>query len=178
MVTADHGEEFLDHGSWEHGSNLNDELIRVPLVIKGPTLTPGVVHTQVQLVDIFPTLLEFAGAIVPPSAGHSLIDVARGASASSPALSEIVGSQYALRHQGLKLVDFDDGRTQLFDLGRDPLEHHDIASGNAEQVRRMRLVLNRMLQQALQTGRTIRAERVPVDPVVVERLRSLGYVPH
>ena len=31
-------------------------LIRVPLVIKGPTLTPGVIHTQVQLIDIFPTL--------------------------------------------------------------------------------------------------------------------------
>jgi arylsulfatase A-like enzyme len=177
VVTADHGEEFLDHGGWEHGSNLNDELIRVPLVIKGPTLTPGVIHAQVQLVDILPTLLEFAGGNVPPIAGHSLLDVARGAGVSSPALSEIVGSQYALRDQGLKLIDFDDGRVQLFDLGRDPFENRDIATDNAAEVRRMRGVLNRMLQQALRMGRTIHNERVPVDPVVTERLRSLGYVP-
>jgi arylsulfatase A-like enzyme len=176
VVTADHGEQFLDHGGWEHGSNLNDELIRVPLVIKGPTLKPRVIHAQVQLVDIFPTLLEFAGGTVPPIAGHSLLDVARGVSAPSPALSEIVGSQYALRDQGLKLIDFDDGRVQLFDLDRDPSEHRDIASRNASEVRRMRGVLNRMLQQALQMGRTIHDERVPVDPVVIERLRSLGYV--
>ena len=38
----------------------------------------------------------------------------------------------------------------------------------------MRGVLDRMLQQALQMGRTIHTERVPVDPVVIERLRSLG----
>src|SRR5262245_20845769 len=177
VVTADHGEQFLDHGGWEHGSNLNDELIRVPLVIKGPTLKPRVIHAQVQLVDIFPTLLEFAGGTVPPIAGHKIIDVARGASASSPALSEIVGSQYALREQRLKLIDFDDGRVQLFDLGRDPHEHRDIATRNAAEIRRMRGVLNRMLQQALQMGRTIHNERVPVDPVVIERLRSLGYVP-
>jgi arylsulfatase A-like enzyme len=177
VVTADHGEEFLDHGGWEHGSNLNDELIRVPLVIKGPTLTPGVIHAQVQLIDIFPTVLELAGGHVPPIAGHSLLDVARKASVSRPALSEMVGSQYALRDQGFKLIDFDDGRVQLFDLGRDPFENRDIATGNAAQVRRMRGALNRMLQQALQRGRTIHNERVPVDPVVTERLRSLGYVP-
>jgi hypothetical protein len=76
----------------------------------------------------------------------------------------------------LKLIDFDDGRVQLFDLDRDPSEHRDIASRNASEVRRMRGVLNRMLQQALQMGRTIHDERVPVDPVVIERLRSLGYV--
>jgi len=175
VVTADHGEEFLDHGGWEHGSNLNDELIRVPLVIKGPTLRAGVIHAQVQLVDILPTLFEFAGARLPPIAGHSLLGVARGASTSTPALSEIVGSQYALRDQAFKLIDFDDGRVQLFDLGRDPLEHRDIATGNAAQVRRMRGVLNRMLQQALQMGRTIHNERVPLDPIVTERLRSLGY---
>ena len=63
--------------------NLHDELIIVPLVIKGPTLTPEVIHTQVQLIDIFPTLLEFAGGHVPPIAGHSLLDVTRGTSASS-----------------------------------------------------------------------------------------------
>lgn len=36
VVTSDHGEEFYDHGSWEHGHTLYNELIKIPLVIKYP----------------------------------------------------------------------------------------------------------------------------------------------
>ena len=65
VLTADHGEEFLDHGGWEHGTNLHDELIRVPLVIQAPNSPAGVIDAQVQLIDLFPTLLEMAGAPLP-----------------------------------------------------------------------------------------------------------------
>jgi arylsulfatase len=49
VVTADHGEEFLDHGGWEHGRTLHDELIRVPLLVAAPGVeaggsTPGAAH--------------------------------------------------------------------------------------------------------------------------------------
>ena len=36
VVLSDHGEEFYDHGSWEHGHTLYNELIKIPLVIKYP----------------------------------------------------------------------------------------------------------------------------------------------
>ena len=65
VVTADHGEQFLDHGGWEHGTNLYDELIRVPLLIQAPKSAPGVVDAQVQLIDLFPTLASIVGAAVP-----------------------------------------------------------------------------------------------------------------
>jgi hypothetical protein len=74
-VTADHGEQFLEHAGWEHSSNRFDELIRVPLGLEIPGVSPRVIDAQVQVIDLFPTLLELAGADVPPKAGQSLAEI-------------------------------------------------------------------------------------------------------
>ena len=36
VVTSDHGEEFLEHGSWEHQKTLYEEVVRIPLIVAGP----------------------------------------------------------------------------------------------------------------------------------------------
>ncbi|MCA1901782.1 MAG: sulfatase [Candidatus Hydrogenedens sp.] len=63
VVTADHGEEFLDHGFVEHAWHLYFETIRVPLIIHAPFI--GIkkrwVHSETSLVDLFPTLITLAG---------------------------------------------------------------------------------------------------------------------
>ena len=175
VVTADHGEEFLDHGGWEHGSNLHDELIRVPLMIQAPETEPALVDAQLQLIDLFPTLLEFAGADVPRNAGHSIAGHLTTV-AARPALSEIVGGQYAVRDDRFKLIALNDGRRLLFDLVADPLERHDLAAANPARVEHLRAALDRLLAEATAIGRHVRGESVPIDPAVAERLRSLGYV--
>jgi arylsulfatase A-like enzyme len=59
FVTSDHGEEFLEHGHWEHGLNLHNEQTRVPLIAYGPTFASGVrVDVPVQLFDVMPTILD------------------------------------------------------------------------------------------------------------------------
>ena len=45
IVTADHGEEFFDHGSFEHGHTLYSELTRIPLIATGPGLGLGEIGT-------------------------------------------------------------------------------------------------------------------------------------
>ncbi|MCG3127794.1 MAG: hypothetical protein CHACPFDD_02666 [Phycisphaerae bacterium] len=75
FVTADHGEEFLEHGVWEHAKNLHAEQLRIPLVARGPRLARGRrVDQPAQLVDLMPTLLDMF-AIPPPYdlAGDSLL---------------------------------------------------------------------------------------------------------
>jgi len=62
VVTADHGEEFFDHGGFEHGHTLYGELIRVPLVVRGPGLARGAVDGVVQHVDLARGILGLAGA--------------------------------------------------------------------------------------------------------------------
>jgi arylsulfatase A-like enzyme len=66
VFTADHGEEFLDHGFVEHAWSLFPESIHVPLFFRMPSLLPPVrIKAPVGLVDVFPTLLNLAG--LPPA---------------------------------------------------------------------------------------------------------------
>ena len=61
VVSADHGEEFRDHGGVYHGSTLYEEQIRVPLIVRAPGLAPRRVSAPVQTIDIAPTLMGLLG---------------------------------------------------------------------------------------------------------------------
>src|SRR4030095_532378 len=73
VLTADHGEEFKEHGLIGHEKTLFEEVVRVPLIM----LVPG--HSEhrdidqvVGLTDVAPTLVDMAGATVSPTfEGHS-----------------------------------------------------------------------------------------------------------
>ncbi len=60
IVTADHGEEFMEHGYLSH-STLYDSNSHVPLIIRVPGLSKGSVHSYVQTADITPTILDLIG---------------------------------------------------------------------------------------------------------------------
>ncbi len=66
ILTADHGEEFLQHGDWGHGNNLYQNALHVPLIITGPGI-PGGTYDSITVgqMDILPTILTFAGIPVP-----------------------------------------------------------------------------------------------------------------
>jgi hypothetical protein len=74
FVTSDHGEEFLEHGSWEHQKTLYEEVVRIPMMLAGPGVAPRRGAQQASLLDVAPTLLAWAGLPVPDSAqGRSLL---------------------------------------------------------------------------------------------------------
>jgi len=59
VLWADHGEEFWEHGAFEHGHAVYEEVTHVPLLMKFPGIEPGVIDTRVSLVDVMPTLLNW-----------------------------------------------------------------------------------------------------------------------
>jgi len=59
IITSDHGEEFKDHNSMLHGMTLFEEQLLVPLIIHTPDCVPGIIDTQVESIDIAPTILDF-----------------------------------------------------------------------------------------------------------------------
>jgi arylsulfatase A-like enzyme len=62
VVTSDHGEGLGDHGKLAHGTNLFEELVRIPLILRAPGLPAGArVSGPVQLEDLYPTLLSILG---------------------------------------------------------------------------------------------------------------------
>ena len=66
VLTADHGEEFGDHGRWGHTVRLYEELVNVPLVIHYPGQPAAVESRPVALVDVLPTVLAVLGLPTPP----------------------------------------------------------------------------------------------------------------
>lgn len=131
IVTADHGEEFGDHGGRYHGTTVYDEQVRVPLVIHAPGLvSPRRIAAPVSLVDLVPTVL--AGAQIPVSPrirgrdiGAELLGVAgdRGF-----AFAE-TDDQTLLAEGSLRLICARRvGACRLFDVALDPEQREDVAA--------------------------------------------------
>jgi hypothetical protein len=77
ILTADHGEAFYEHGSWQHGWTLYEENVHVPLIVKWPgNSRRGRTKQLVSQVDIFATLLEQAALASPHSRSTSLTALA------------------------------------------------------------------------------------------------------
>jgi arylsulfatase len=58
VFVSDHGEEFADHGGFEHSRTLYEEVLRVPLIVRAPGFAPRRVAASAQHVDLLPTLLD------------------------------------------------------------------------------------------------------------------------
>jgi choline-sulfatase len=176
-VAADHGEEFLDHGGWEHGNTLYDELVHVPLMMRVPHTVMRRVEAQVQMIDLYPTLLQLAG--VPPPvgiAGRSFVDLLSGGRESEPAYTELPPRACAVRADGWKYIAFADAHEELYDLRTDPGELHNVAASESRRAATSRRLIDRHIAAALKIGETIGHEHAPVDPRVLEQLRALGYI--
>ncbi len=81
ILVADHGEEFLDHGGWEHGITLYGEQLHVPLILKlpGGRFAGTRIAATVGQVDVVPTILELLSIAPPPALdGTNLLAAAAG----------------------------------------------------------------------------------------------------
>jgi len=183
VLTADHGEEFRDHGGLRHGKTLYREQLHVPLVLRAPGFAPLRVPELVRTVDVLPTLLELCG-LAPPAGleGRSLVPHMRGeATDERPALAELRlrdGHHFdAVVSGGWKLiVDVEDGEPQLYDLAGDPGEQRDLADERPEEVRRLRVLLEGLVSDSRALAPAEGSSRVHLSPEDLEVLEDLGYV--
>ena len=179
VFTADHGEELWDHGGFEHGHTMYDELLHVPLIVWGPGVRPGRIDTPVSLADVAPTLLDAVGApALPNVAGASLWPslTSRRPPAARPLLAE--SPRYGPRSIAIVdwphklIVDIDGGSAQLFDLAADPREQRDVGTHPSPEVASLRAIIDRHLQSTAHP----RPRAVSLDDATLERLRALGYL--
>ncbi|HEV8324659.1 MAG TPA: sulfatase [Myxococcota bacterium] len=151
LVTADHGEEFLEHGSIGHGHALYDEQTHIPLVMRLPgAAAAGTVRaTPVEQVDLAPTVLDALGVAAPASfQGESLLPLALAAAdplVPSPTFAEMVWHGAAVRFGRHKLYVRYKSKylpREYFDLGEDPFEKTDRAAARPIAVRLCTLYLD------------------------------------
>lgn len=157
-LTADHGEEFLDHQGWWHGTTLYEEQIHVPLIVRRPAEPQaGRVEAEpVRTLDIVPTLLSAAALPVPVAVQGR--DLFSGAVDGPPALyaeEELEGNVLAAIRQGdWKLVTANPGNPrglqtlELYDLRNDPGEHNNLAPAEPARVQALLQELERQRRLA------------------------------
>jgi arylsulfatase A-like enzyme len=194
IITSDHGEEFMEHGGVEHFMTQYQESIRVPLIIRGPGVPAGRrIATPVSLVDIVPTILHLAGAVVEPELqGHDLSSLwsdtpdpaferrflygeAPGGlsfQGGSPGVFRIYRS---VREGRYKLIhEQRDDRYALFDLQEDPTEQIDILA--REPVVAARLRAEMLRRYSIRPAEVEDENQVELSPEDREQLKALGYI--
>jgi len=186
-VTADHGEELLDHGGFSHGRTLYGEVLRVPLVLSGPGVAPGSCREAgaFPLEDLAPTLRALFG--LPRPAGEAGLGRSRAAALAGEVapgdgrgllglLDFAEGAALSFERDGAKLIlGAVPYRKEWFDLESDPAERRDLfGAGGPPQVRdelarSLAADYNRLARNARERSSTR-------DPEIVAQLQALGYL--
>jgi arylsulfatase A-like enzyme len=178
VITSDHGEEFWEHGSSGHGYSLYDENLRVPLILRHPSLAPQRIAAQVRLVDLAPTLVDLLGLAVPQAwSGVSLVPWLEGSDQDLPGFSEAAHRPLkALRTPSHKLVlSTAPPRLRLFDLGRDPGETRPLAHPSHPRGEPLQRLLRRWIEANAADRRFASAGAAKLTPQMQRQLAELGY---
>lgn len=182
IVMGDHGEAFGERSLVGHGLSVYQDQVHVPLIIKFPNrIHKAVVDTPVSLADLFPTVLETLHHEASTNVdGRSLLsgNPHRGPvfSENHPVLahwSEELNQEVRTIVSGtLKLINSTRGRRELYDLSKDPGETRNLYGSDHLASKALETALDSWVR-----SRPPSEESSPrMDPSVLERLRSLGYL--
>lgn len=190
ILTADHGEEFMDHGGWGHCHTLFRELLNVPLIIEGLSLpSRRRIPQTVRLIDVAPTVLDMLGLPPMNCHGESLLPLVRGEEEEwRIAISEggvpdklaisIRDRRYKYaKTQTVKVKAWATGMSDgefLFDLANDPEERNNLLESEPELVEQMRARVTRYYDQyrgwfGEPSGSKLSAEEI-------RELKAVGYL--
>ena len=191
VFTADHGEEFHEHGGWWHGLSLYDEQIGIPLMFKLPQNQQAGAECKflARHVDVGPTLAEFANAdpkeaVDAKMQGEPLFtkDI------SAPAKDVTGGYIYShLNFEGIelravrtpvyKIIHSNENKrhykpVELYDVSKDPGEQKNLAgTGDAEE-QKLGDILDSMRKYAAENAQK---PEYKMDSEAQERLNAIGY---
>jgi arylsulfatase A-like enzyme len=199
VITADHGEAFLERGFEGHARNLYRETQEIPLILSFPfRLEPGIaLDVRTQGVDVWPTLLDLLGLPpLQPSDGRSfrpeILAAARGEAVREPersavafldqrwgtpnvppaqTISVVAGSQrYVLTHDRLGT---DRKLEELFDANDDPGELVDHFPEKPDAARPLQEQAAEQLAAGIVWSQA--PAKLELDELQLNQLRALGY---
>ncbi|HEX6885041.1 MAG TPA: sulfatase [Planctomycetota bacterium] len=202
VLTSDHGEEFFEHGYIGHGFSLYQEVVHVPLILRGPGVPAGLVHEEpVQIVDLAATVLALAGRervdFGDGASFHRRLGVRRGQDAlGDPLFMESEFGQDDTNHRAFvftgarlgpwKLVLTEEnqffppdrhGREALYHLGEDPGEKKNLFHESEYQP-----LIQGLLERLRAHAQFLASQGfrdVPpaaLTPEIEAGLRALGYI--
>jgi arylsulfatase A-like enzyme len=186
FITGDHGEAFFEHGFPEHGNSAYQPEIDGLLLIKAPaSLGPVNAGPMMQAVDIFPTVASAMNEPSPPGVQGTAWGQGR-----DYALSEVFcrscgwetsgGLRWpdafrrdlvAVMIGGQKLIRSTHGPDEVYDLTADPLETKPLADPDPQFLQRAGEIIAERNEHMVEG-----LSKRPEDNILLEKLRSLGYI--
>jgi len=192
IITADHGDEFLDHGGLGHGKTVELELLRIPLIMAGGPVrarTGTRVEALVRNLDLAPTISDLAGVGQPEEfQGVSLVPAIDAADSTTlpPQISYawIAELRSLTSRQWHCMRDLSSGRLTLYHRPTDPRGILDVADEHPEIAELCLAELERLEvegSESRQTAEILKAvetggEITPESEAVLDQLKALGYV--
>ena len=187
VFASDHGEEFWEHGRYEHGHTLYDEVLRVPLFLKLPGETPAQELTaDVSTEALVPTVLDVLGVAYDPElmSSRSLTPFWR-----EPARARVeplfatgtyyFGEKRGVGFDGQKLgVELDTSRRELYDLAQDPHELSSQAAASPDALIRGLALVQAWQERCAELRKRLGitdAAGAGADEGIEDMMRALGY---
>ena len=160
ILTADHGEEFEEHGRKYHGGQIYEESIHVPLIIHAPNLAPQTITEPVGLIDIVPTIYNLVGVDLSGKKlqGRSLLPLMLEGRSRRPrpvyieklkvptfpwSMQALISDRWKLLHRANEQL------FELYDLKTDPGEKRSLYDLLPEKAAEMRLMLGEFRRKHL-----------------------------
>ena len=184
IVVGDHGESLGEHGERDHGIFLYENVIRVPFIVRAPSVRPNRIGEVVRLTDVMPTVLDLLHVPAPPTDGVSLVDLMRGR-AHNLGLEAYSESMYPERFGWSSLRAIRDGqykfiaapRPELYDLYDDPFEERNIYETRRATAQKLTNRIDLLKASQVTTASTSSMGAKPVtDTAMQASLEALGYL--
>jgi arylsulfatase A-like enzyme len=147
---------------------------RSPFYVAGQGIVPGSTDALVSKIDVAPTLAELAGTTLPWADGQSLVPELRGAGAADGLAGrsehlEVMPRSNPRSYEGwnglrtpeLRLVRWDDGHRELYDLVQDPWQRRNLVAERPDVAAAMEARLDELLAASAAEGRAARGVAAP-----------------
>jgi arylsulfatase A-like enzyme len=187
ILVADHGEGFLEHNTLDHGYQLYEESVRVPLIIQCSAIKPvkKFFNTPGSIIDIPPTILEwlnikgyyaFQGiSLLPVITGKVPDEINESQRMIVSELNRFGKNLISVRKGNWKYIrDVKFKKEELYDLASDPSESVNIAEKKPFVKNEMKKAVSKWLATTGKQKKEV--TRTQLDAESVEKLKSLGYV--
>jgi len=194
IVTSDHGEEFWDHGSYEHGHSLYNEILHVPLILSGGVFDRYEVSCRVSLLDVFPSVLRLINnnKLSGNFRGIALQSADKEGTCNTRVLfstGTLYGDEKYCLVKGDKKLIYNSFNTEnkgafygtaavdnfeIYDLHADPLEKHNMAG--SPRGRAGFDLLFSQLQRFIKISPQFQRSQPSLSPQTLKRLKAMGYI--